>query len=92
MTDRAQDTNPIQASIEWLVEHGFTDSEAKNLCAAIRADTPEELLQNAGAWLEWCGKIKREHDCIVMLAASGMIRVSFGDGGAPDDMRIELAT
>lgn len=92
MTQNAQEINPVHASIAWLVDMGFTEQEARNLCKAIRADSPEKLMRHAGAWLEWCGKIKREHDCIVMLAASGMLRVSFGDGGAPDDMRVELAT
>ncbi len=81
--------NPIESSIDWLVEQGFDHEQARNLCRAIRADSPEKLWQDAPVWLEWCGKIKREHDCIVMLAAMGLIYVEIGPGGI-EDLRMGL--
>ena len=82
--------NPIKQSIAWLVEQGFDEKQATNLCRAIHAETPEKLWEDAPAWLEWCGKIKREHDCIVMLAAMGVITVQIGPGGVEDDLRMKL--
>jgi hypothetical protein len=81
--------DPIEASIDWLTKQGFTRDEARNLCRAIRASSPEKLWADAPLWLEWCGKIKQEHDCIVMLAAMGMIFVEIGPGGI-EDLRLGL--
>ena len=82
--------NPIKQSIAWLVEQGFDEKQAQNLCRAIHAETPEQLWEAAPAWLEWCGKIKRAHDGIVMLAAMGVVTVQFGPGGVEDDIRLKL--
>ncbi|MFZ5884311.1 MAG: hypothetical protein ACOYYI_11070 [Chloroflexota bacterium] len=82
--------NPIQSSIEWLIDQGFDKKQATNICRAIRADCPEKLWEDAPAWIEWCGKIKREYDCIVQLAAMGIIYVEIGPGGVEDDLRIGL--
>lgn len=84
------ETNPVKASIDWLIEQGFDEDQATNICRAIRADSPEKLWEDAPAWIEWCGKIKREHDCIVQLAAMGLIYVEIGPGGVEDDLRIGL--
>ncbi|MCX8016496.1 MAG: hypothetical protein N2690_01140 [Rhodocyclaceae bacterium] len=84
------DQNPITQSIEWLVSQGFDKEQAKNICQAILADTPEKLWEDAPAWIEWCGKIKRSHDCIVMLAAMGLVTVEIGPNGVEDDLRMKL--
>ncbi|CAK0763772.1 hypothetical protein CCP4SC76_390008 [Gammaproteobacteria bacterium] len=81
--------NPITASIEWLCDQGFSQKEATNLVQALRADNPEELWNNAPKWIEWCGKIKKEHDCIVMLVAQGFIHVYWNDD--TDKMQLSLA-
>lgn len=81
--------NPIEQSINWLIEQGFDRNQSTNLCRAIYAATPEKLWQDAPVWLEWCGKVKREHDCVVMLAAMGTINVELGPGGI-EDLRIKL--
>jgi hypothetical protein len=39
--------NPIKASIEWLIKQGFTEDEARNICSAIKADSPERLWEDA---------------------------------------------
>jgi len=82
--------NPITQSIDWLMKQGFDKRQATNICQAIRAETPGKLWEDAPAWIEWCGKIKREHDCIVMFAALGLITVQIGPGGVEDDLRMKL--
>ena len=82
--------NPIAQSIEWLVGQGFDKEQATNICRAIQAETPEKLWEDAPAWIEWCGKVKRDHDCIVMFAAMGLITVQIGPGGVEDDLRMKL--
>lgn len=86
-----QDQNPFKESIDWLIDQGFETTEATNICGAIRAKTADKLLDDAQAWIEWCGKIKREYECIVMLAAMGMITVQIGPGGVENDLRMRLA-
>ena len=85
-----EDKNPITASIDWLVAQGFDRKQATNICKAIMADSPEKLWEDAPAWIEWCGKVKRDHDCIVMLAAMGLTTVRMGPGGVENDLRMAL--
>lgn len=85
-----EDKNPIMASIDWLVAQGFDCKQATNICKAIKADSPEKLWEDAPAWIEWCGKVKRDHDCIVMLAAMGLTTVRIGPGGVVNDLRMAL--
>lgn len=85
------DDNPITASINWLVGQGFDRKQAANICRAIKAETPEKLWEDAPAWIEWCGKVKRDHDCVVMLAAMGLTTVRIGPGGVENDLRMSLA-
>lgn len=83
--------NPIAAAIAFLEDRGFTNTEARNLCAAIRADSAEKLWDAAPLWIEWCAKIKLDYDCIVSLAAQGILRVEIGPGGI-EDLLISLNT
>lgn len=85
-----EDKNPISASIDWLIDQGFDRKQATNICKAINADNPEKLWEDAPAWIEWCGKVKRVHDCIVMLAAMGLTTVRIGPGGVENDLRMGL--
>ena len=82
--------NPITASIDWLIHQGFNTIEATNICKAIRAETAEKLLEDAPSWIEWCGKVKMDHDSIVMLAAEGLTTVRIGPGGVENDLYISL--
>ncbi len=83
------ETNPISASINWLCDQGFTRTEATNIVRAIKAESPEVLWENAPKWIEWCGKIKKEHDGLVMLVAQGFINVYWNDD--TDKMQLSLA-
>jgi hypothetical protein len=85
------DENPIEASIKYLEECGFTNTEAKNLCGAIRADSPEKLWEDAPAWIEWCAKVHFDYHCIVSLAATGALVVELGPGGI-DELNVSLRT
>ena len=82
--------NPVAQSIEWLKEQGFDQKQAENICRSILAESAEKLWEDAPAWIEWCGKVKREHDCIVMLAAMGLITVRIGPGGVENDLCIMM--
>lgn len=75
------DENPIQAAIKWLIEKGFDEKQAENICRSIKAKSPEQLWEDAPAWIEWCGHIKQTYECIVMLAATGMLEVELGPKG-----------
>ena len=85
-----EDKNPITASIKWLIDQGFDHKQATNICKAIKADSPDKLWQDAPAWIEWCGNVKRDHDCIVMLAAIGLTTVQIGPGGVENDLHMAL--
>lgn len=84
--------DPIKASVEWLKSRGFNDDEAKNICSAIRASSAEKLWEDAPQWIEWCGEVRRNYECIVDLAAKGIIRVELSDKGIEDldGMTIQL--
>lgn len=77
--------NPVKESIRWLTEAGWSEKEALNIVCALRGKSPEALLETTPIWLEWCGEIKRNHDCIEQLAAIGIVTVELrrkdtGDG------------
>ena len=77
--------NPVKESIRWLTEMGWTEKEAQNIAGALRGKTPEALWEAAPRWLEWAGEMKRSHECILQLAAMGLLTVELerketGDG------------
>jgi hypothetical protein len=74
-----------------LIHRGFNRKQATNICKAIKANSPEKLSKDAPAWIEWCGKVKRDHGCIVMLAAMGLTTLRIGPGGVEHDLRMGLA-
>jgi hypothetical protein len=88
--DNATD-NPIESAVQYLVSYGFTDTEAKNICRAIHDETPEALWERAPVWIDWCAEVKRDYECIVSLAAQGIICVQLGPGGI-DDLSARLRT
>lgn len=91
--------NPVKESIRWLTEMGWTEKEAQNIAGALRGKTQEALWEAAPLWLEWAGEMRRSYECILQLAAMGLLTVELerketGDGwqtylslNTPDDKR-----
>ena len=64
---------------------GWTEKEAQHIAGALRGKTQEALWEAAPLWLEWAGEMKRSHECILQLAAMGLLTVELerketGDG------------
>ena len=77
--------NPVKESIRWLTEMGWTEKEAQNIAGALRGKTREALWEAAPLWLEWAGEMRRSYECILQLAAMGLLTVELerketGDG------------
>ena len=77
--------NPVKESIRWLTEMGWTEKEAQNIAGALRGKTQEALWEAAPLWLEWAGEMSRSYECILQLAAMGLLTVELerketGDG------------
>lgn len=91
--------NPVKESIVWLVEMGWTKTQAENIVSALRGKSPEALWDAAPRWIEWAGEMRRAYECILQLAAMGVLTVELerketGDGwqtylslNTPDDKR-----
>ncbi len=73
--------NPIEESRAWLVECGYSETEAENLLRAIKADSPEKLWEIAPKWIEHVGEHKRYQTQLLDLVAQGVIEVTCGEGG-----------
>ena len=67
--------NPVKESIRWLTEMGWTEKEAQNIAGALRGKTKEALWEAAPLWFEWAGEMKRSYECILQLAAMGLLTV-----------------
>lgn len=52
--------NPIEESRTWLVECGYSETEAENLLRAIKADSPEKLWEIAPKWIEHVGWMRKK--------------------------------
>lgn len=75
-------SNPIEKSIKWLVECGWSEDQARNLCRAIKSDkSPEHLWEVAPQWIEHCGDSMRYVHAMLGVAAMGLVDVSLGDNG-----------
>lgn len=77
--------NPVKESIRWLTEMGWAEKEAQHIAGALRGKTQEAMWEAAPLWLEWAGEMKRSHECILQLAAMGLLTVELerketGDG------------
>lgn len=68
--------NPIQQSIEYLVECGWTEAEAKHLLRAIHDKSGERLWEVAPLWIEHCGQCKKYVDSMLGTVALGLVKVS----------------
>ncbi len=68
--------NPIQASIEYLIDCGWKEDEAKNLLRAIHDKDGERLWEVAPLWIEHCGQCKKYVDSMLGTVALGLVKVS----------------
>lgn len=87
----AEELNPIESSIKWLMSCGFTDEEAENICTALHASSGEKLWKDAPEWIEWCGETRKNYECIVDLAAKGILTVELSEGGIADLGNLQMS-
>lgn len=73
--------NPIQASVDYLVDCGWTEQEAKNLIRAIHDKDPERLWEVAPLWIEHCGECMKYVSGLLGTVATGLVNVRRGDDG-----------
>lgn len=74
-------SNPIEASIEYLIESGWEREQAVNLCRAIKADSPEKLWGLAPQWIEHCGESMRYVRDMLGVVAHGLVDVTRAEDG-----------
>lgn len=74
-------TNPIEASKTWLVECGYTETEAENLLRAIYHEDPEKLWELAPKWIEHVGEHKKYQVAVIDLVAMGLVSVTADENG-----------
>ena len=68
--------NPIQESIKYLVECGWTEDQAKNLIRAIYDKSADRLWEIAPQWIEHCGQCMKYVDGMLGTVALGLVKVS----------------
>jgi hypothetical protein len=71
-----EEQNPIEGSIKYLVECGWTEDEAKHLIRAIHDKSGERLWEVAPLWIEHCGQCKKYVDSMLGTVALGLVKVS----------------
>lgn len=71
--------NPIEASIEYLVDCGWTEDQAKNLIRAIHDKSGERLWEMAPKWIEHCGECMKYVNGMLGTVALGLVKVSRGE-------------
>jgi hypothetical protein len=71
--------NPIEASIAYLVECGWTKDQAKNLIRAIHDKSGERLWEVAPKWIEHCGECMKYVNGMLGTVALGLVKVSRGE-------------
>lgn len=75
-------TDPIQGSIDYLVECGWSKEQAKNLCRAIKSDkSAEHLWEVAPKWIEHCGESMKYVHAMLGVVATGVVDVHLSDDG-----------
>lgn len=73
--------NPIEASIEYLVDCGWTEDQAKHLIRAIHDKSGERLWEMAPKWIEHCGECMKYVNGMLGTVALGLVKVSRGEEG-----------
>ena len=77
-----KEKNPIEGSIDYLVECGWTREQAINLCRAIKSDkSAEHLWEVAPQWIEHCGESMKYVHSMLGVVAMGVVDVSQSDDG-----------
>ncbi len=71
-----ENENPIQKSVEYLVDCGWTEDQAKHLIRAIHDKSGERLWEMAPLWIEHCGQCKKYVDSMLGTVALGLVKVS----------------
>jgi hypothetical protein len=71
--------NPIESSIKYLVDSGWTEDQAKNLIRALKDKDPERLWELAPKWIQHCGETKFYVHGMLESVAMGLIDVTKGE-------------
>jgi hypothetical protein len=71
--------NPITASIDYLIDCGWSKEQATNLCKAIHSKSGEHLWEIAPEWIQHCGECKKYVDGLLGTVATGLVNVTKGD-------------
>jgi hypothetical protein len=77
-----QEVNPIQESIKYLIECGWSEDQAKNLMKAIHDKSGERLWEVAPLWIQHCGECKQYVDGLLGTVALGLVKVSRNEDDA----------
>ena len=73
--------NPIEASIDYLIDCGWTEKEAKNLLRAVHDKDGERLWEVAPQWIEHCGECMKYVKGMLGTVATGLVKVRKSDEG-----------
>lgn len=71
--------NPIEQSIAYLVDCGWSKDEAKNLIRAIHDKSGERLWEIAPLWITHCGECMKYVKGMLGTVATGLVSVSRGE-------------
>ena len=71
--------NPLTESINYLVECGWSEDQAKNLIRAIHDKSGERLWEVAPKWIEHCGECMKYVNGMLGTVALGLVKVSRGE-------------
>lgn len=73
--------NPITASIEYLVECGWSEDQAKNLLRALYSKTGEHLWEISPRWVTHCGECMKYVNGMLGTVATGLVKVTESNEG-----------
>lgn len=73
--------NPIHASIEYLIDCGWSKEQATNLIKALHDENPERLWEVAPEWIEHCGECMKYVNGMLGTIALGLVNVRKGEEG-----------
>jgi hypothetical protein len=73
------DENPIEESIKYLVDCGWSEDQAENLIKAIYDKSGERLWEMAPLWIEHCGECMKYVHGMLGAVAIGLIKVTRGE-------------
>lgn len=80
MTTENQTDDPIQRSIDYLMECGWSREQAVNLIRAVKSkESAERLWEIAPQWIEHCGERMHYVSGVLETVAMGLVTVTRGD-------------